>query len=159
MRHLCESGLRENRTGRLSGGRRPAPWGASSDPTHQQMTHPVTLVLDIVAGWVSRERRQRRPHLAHTLLGRLIHADHRVGRIIRAGVHPWDLFHGAHEGGVLLGRNAPHLLAPRFDLVFFGNYIREWRRGSGVASQRHFNAFMPRAAFRASVGWAWCGAL
>jgi len=33
MRHLCESGLRENRTGRLSGGRRPAPRGASSDPT------------------------------------------------------------------------------------------------------------------------------
>ena len=33
MRHLCESGLRENRTGRLCGGRRPAPRGASSDPT------------------------------------------------------------------------------------------------------------------------------
>ena len=33
MRHLCESGLRENRTSRLSGGRRPAPRGASSDPT------------------------------------------------------------------------------------------------------------------------------
>ena len=33
MRHLCESGLRENRTGRLSGGRRPALRGASSDPT------------------------------------------------------------------------------------------------------------------------------
>ena len=33
MRHLCESGLRENRTGRLSGGRRPTLRGASSDPT------------------------------------------------------------------------------------------------------------------------------
>jgi len=33
MRHLCESGLRENRTGRLCGGRRPAQRGASSDPT------------------------------------------------------------------------------------------------------------------------------
>ena len=33
MRHLCESGLRENRTGRLSGGRRPDLRGASSDPT------------------------------------------------------------------------------------------------------------------------------
>ena len=33
MRHLCESGLRENCTSRLSGGRRPAPTGASSDPT------------------------------------------------------------------------------------------------------------------------------
>ncbi len=33
MRHLCESGLRENRTSRLSGGRRPDLRGASSDPT------------------------------------------------------------------------------------------------------------------------------
>ena len=33
MRHLCESGLRENCTGRLCGGRRSAPGGASSDPT------------------------------------------------------------------------------------------------------------------------------
>ena len=33
MRHLCESGLRENCTSRLSGGRRPALRGASSDPT------------------------------------------------------------------------------------------------------------------------------
>ena len=32
-RHLCESGLRENRTSRLSGGRRLALRGASSDPT------------------------------------------------------------------------------------------------------------------------------
>ena len=36
MRHLCESGLRENCTSRLSGGRRPAPTGASSDPTPQK---------------------------------------------------------------------------------------------------------------------------
>ena len=33
LRHLCESGFRENRTSRLSGGRRPALRGASSDPT------------------------------------------------------------------------------------------------------------------------------
>ncbi len=36
MRHLCESGLRENRTGRLSGGRRLALRGASSDPTAEK---------------------------------------------------------------------------------------------------------------------------
>ena len=33
VRHLCESGLRENCTSRLCGGRRRAPRGASSDPT------------------------------------------------------------------------------------------------------------------------------
>ena len=32
-RHPCESGLRENCTSRLRGGRRPALRGASSDPT------------------------------------------------------------------------------------------------------------------------------
>ena len=36
MRHLGESGLRENCTGRLSGGRRSAPGGASSDPTAEK---------------------------------------------------------------------------------------------------------------------------
>ncbi len=42
MRHLCESGLRENRTGRLSGGRRPALRGASSDPTLGTITQQQT---------------------------------------------------------------------------------------------------------------------
>ena len=39
MRHLCESGLRENCTSRLSGGRRPAPTGASSDPTATKLAN------------------------------------------------------------------------------------------------------------------------
>ena len=44
MRHLCESGLRENRTSRLSGGRRPALRGASSDPTAVKPANKGTLV-------------------------------------------------------------------------------------------------------------------
>ena len=43
MRHLCESGLRENRTSRLSGGRRPAPRGASSDPTATKLANNGAL--------------------------------------------------------------------------------------------------------------------
>ena len=39
MRHPCESGLRENRTSRLRGGRRPARRGASSDPTAAKPTN------------------------------------------------------------------------------------------------------------------------
>ena len=46
MRHLCESGLRENRTGRLSGGRRPALRGASSDPTRDLLGHKTTVMAD-----------------------------------------------------------------------------------------------------------------
>ena len=46
-RHLCESGLRENRTGRLSGGRRLASRGASSDPTPRK---PRTKPSDIGGG-------------------------------------------------------------------------------------------------------------
>ena len=44
MRHLCESGLRENCTSRLSGGRRPAPTGASSDPTPSKRANKGTGV-------------------------------------------------------------------------------------------------------------------
>ena len=86
---------------------------------HQQMTHPIALVLGIVAGRVSRERRQRRTHLARALLGALIHADHRTGRVIGTGVHVKDVLHRTHEGRVLLRRYAPHLLTPRLEFVFF----------------------------------------
>ena len=81
------------------------------------MTHPIALILGIVAGRVSRERRQRRTHLARALLGALIHADHRTGRIIRAGVHVKDVLHRTHEGRVVLRRYAPHLLTPRLEFV------------------------------------------
>ena len=43
-RRLRESGMRENRTYRLSGGRRPAPAGrASSDPTPEARWSRVTV--------------------------------------------------------------------------------------------------------------------
>ena len=44
MRHLCESGLRGNCTSRLSGGRRLAPTGASSDPTAVKSANKGTAV-------------------------------------------------------------------------------------------------------------------
>ena len=33
--------------------------------------------------------------------------------------------------------------------LLLGNYIHEWRKGNSAAAQRHFDAFMPKAAFRA----------
>ena len=42
-----------------------------------------------------------------------------MGRIVRPGIHLQDVLHPAHEGGVLLGRDTPHLVSPRLDLVFF----------------------------------------
>ena len=41
MRHLCESGLRENCTSRLSGGRRPALWGRLLRPDTTAMAEAV----------------------------------------------------------------------------------------------------------------------
>ena len=54
MRHLCESGSRENCTSRLSGGRRPAPTGASSDPTPSKRANKgVQVPAEFVEGRAS----------------------------------------------------------------------------------------------------------
>ena len=89
---------------------------------HQQVSHPVALVLRVVAGYLAGTRLLRWPHLLHALLARLIHADHRMRCIVRLGIYLQDVLHPAHEGRVLLWRDAPHLLSPRLDLVFFSTW-------------------------------------
>jgi len=71
------------------------------------------------SGLGTRYRRQRHARLVHALLASLIHADHRIRRIIRTGIHRKDFLHRTDERGVLLGCVAPHLLAPPLELVFF----------------------------------------
>ena len=61
----------------------------------------------------------RRTHLANQLIVRLVHIDHRTIRIVRAMIHLQNVLHVRHKFGILLGRNAPTLLEPRFQLVFF----------------------------------------
>ena len=83
------------------------------------MPDPVALVLGVVAGYLARTHPLRWPDLLHALLARLIHTDHRMGRIVRPGIHFQHVLHRAHEGSVLLWRDTPHLLSPRLELVFF----------------------------------------
>ena len=52
---------------------------------HQQMSHPVALVLGVVARCMARTHPLRWPDLLHALLARLIHADHRKGTHRTAG--------------------------------------------------------------------------
>jgi hypothetical protein len=47
----------------------------------------------------------------------LIKADHRVLRIVGFGIEVQDILHARHVFAVHLW-NAPHLLAPGFELVF-----------------------------------------
>ena len=54
---------------------------------YQQMPDPVALVLGVVAGYLARTHPLRWPDLLHALLARLIHTDHRMGRIVRPGIH------------------------------------------------------------------------
>ena len=67
MRHLCESGLRENRTSRLSGGRRPALRGASSDPTPLKRANKgAGASAEPVEGRASTEGNPRRARTRRT---------------------------------------------------------------------------------------------
>ena len=106
---------------------------------HQQMSHPVALVLGVVARCMARTHPLRWPDLLHALLARLIHADHRIGRIVRPGIHFQDVLHPAHEGGVLLWRDAPHLLSPRLELVFFST-LRTVSWDIERTTRRRFNS-------------------
>ena len=106
---------------------------------HQQMSHPVALVLGVVARCMARTHPLRWPDLLHALLARLIHADHRKGRIVRPGIHFQDVLHPAHEGGVLLWRDAPHLLSPRLELVFFST-LRTVSWDIERTTRRRFNS-------------------
>jgi hypothetical protein len=49
----------------------------------------------------------------------LVHAHQRSQRIVEPFVDLQHLLHVADKGCILLGRNAPHLLAPGLKLVFF----------------------------------------
>src|SRR5262249_28432706 len=68
---------------------------------------------------LARSNRDRLAHLRNQLLRLLIHAHHRTKRIVGPLVHFQNLLHVANERRVLIGRNAPHFLAPRLQLVFF----------------------------------------
>ena len=70
------------------------------------MPDPVALVLGVVAGYLARTHPLRWPDLLHALLARLIHTGHRMGRIVRPGIHFQHVSIG-NEVQRLLHRNTP----------------------------------------------------
>lgn len=78
----------------------------------QQIGHAVALILDVVTLGLSRPRRDRVADFLDALHAGFIHADHRMGRIMRSLVHLTHRFHLTHERGVGLRGNAPHALLP-----------------------------------------------
>jgi hypothetical protein len=82
----------------------------------EQVAHPTTLVLIILAGWPAWRDRAGRVHLAEQLAAGLVQADLRAQRVIRAGVDPKDVLHPPHELAVVLGWDAPALGQPGLEL-------------------------------------------
>ena len=83
----------------------------------EQIGRAVALVLAVVALDLPRLGRDRLAHLADELGRALIEADDRALRIGRFGIEVEYILHAGDVFGIHLW-NAPHVLAPRFDLVF-----------------------------------------
>src|SRR3972149_3078498 len=102
-------------------GHRHMPPTASGFKLHKQIARAVALVLIVVAFHLPRRGRQRGLRLGPQLLRAFIEADYRALRIIRFGVQIQHIFHGRDKLGAYFG-NAPFLLLPRFEFVFFSNW-------------------------------------
>ena len=82
---------------------------------HEHIAHPVALVLVIVDAGCPRPGRTRQPGLLHLLFAGLVQADQNFVVPILALIDFQHVFHGAHELGAALGRDAPALLQPRLE--------------------------------------------
>src|SRR5688572_29977703 len=83
----------------------------------EQVGGAIALVLAVVALELARCGRDRLADLADELDRALIEADHRALRIWPFGIEVEHVFHAGNELAVDL-RNAPHVLAPRLEVVF-----------------------------------------
>ena len=90
--------------------------GAVRVEEDEQIGRAVAPVLAVVALDLSRLGRDRQAHLADELDRALVEADHRPLRVGRFGVEIEHVLHAGDVIGVDLG-NAPHVLAPRLELV------------------------------------------
>jgi hypothetical protein len=68
---------------------------------------------------MSRLGRARFSHLRENLFGGFIQANLRTLRVIGAMIDLQDILHRADKGGILIWWDAPHLLEPRLQRVFF----------------------------------------
>ena len=91
---------------------------ASGSVAMKTLQRPAALVLVVVARRLSGTCRERRARLADQLPGRLVHAHHRQGRIVRTPVDVEDPLHRRREVRVALRGNHPADPPPRLDFVF-----------------------------------------
>jgi len=83
----------------------------------EQVGGPIALVLAVVALKLSRRGRDGLSHLANELSGALVEADDWPLRIGLFRIKIEHVLHAGDELAVHL-RNAPHVLAPRLEVVF-----------------------------------------
>src|SRR5262245_38036520 len=83
----------------------------------EQVGRAIALVLVVVTLELARLGRDRLPDLADELGWALVEADHRA---LRIGLFGIEIEHILHAGDILAVdlRNAPHVLAPRLEVVF-----------------------------------------
>ena len=85
----------------------------------ENIARPVSDVFVIISGGSPWFCRNRNSAFANQLLGRLIHADHRIERIIRLLVDIQHSLHLSDKIAALLWRDYPTNLLPRLEFVFF----------------------------------------
>ena len=90
--------------------------GAVRIEEHEQVGGAVAPVLAVVALDLPGLGRDRLAHLADELDRALVEADHRPLRVGRLGIEIEHILHAGDVVGIDLG-NAPHLLAPRLEIV------------------------------------------
>ena len=86
---------------------------------HEQTAHSIALVFVVVDRHRAGRCGTRHSRLLDQLFARLIHAHQNLIPIIRPLVDLQHVFHRAHKVRALTGRDAPTLLQPRFEFVFF----------------------------------------
>ena len=122
---------------------------------HEQVAHPVSLVFVIVGHGCPGPRREGLPGLLHQLLAGLVQAHQDLIVLVFTMIDLQHVLHGAHEFGAALGREAPALLQPRLEFVFF----RVRRTVSGLMLSTISRSTNPSASIcmvqltRPSGGW------
>src|SRR5208282_5554343 len=86
---------------------------------HENIGRAATLVFTIVFRNGTRTRGELDADLCDQLLAALIHANHGSAGIVRTMVHFQHIFHRGHEFGRRSRRQAPALLQPGLEFVFF----------------------------------------
>ena len=83
------------------------------------MRHPIAFVFNVVAFAMARLCRYRSSYFLDALHSCLIHAHHRILRVLRPMANLQHRLHLTYKCSTLLCRNAPHTFLPRFYSVFF----------------------------------------